>query len=385
MSRHANPASVAPSVLDWALTRAKVTKAELARAVGTSETVVDDWFQGREGPSFRQARAIATRLRVPFGFLFLAEAPPEDLPIPDFRRIAGAPVDLISVDLRDVVLATLRKQAWLSEYLDEESTEPVAVVGRAKGDTSSSAVASDIRSSLGLSSVGTRPTTADAFLRDLVQRVERLGVNVLRSGVVGNNTRRPLSLDEFRGFALSDDHAPVIFINGVDAVQAQVFTLIHELAHIWRGESGISGGIDQLSLSVETWCNHVAADVLVPPAEFEQVWPADVSPDDAIRSLARHFRISRYVIAIRAFESGKVSRDELNRLLDEYRSEGRRSSASSGGDYYRTLIARNGRAFTGGLVEAVGTQRVLIRDAAGLLDAKPGQLSRLARELSGGG
>jgi Zn-dependent peptidase ImmA (M78 family) len=138
---------------------------------------------------------------------------------------------------------------------------------------------------------------------------------------------------------------------------------------------------------VERFANRVAADVLVPPDEFRREWLERVPPRDAIRTASQHFRISRYVIAIRAFESGFIPRDVLDDLLAEYRAEGLRPRAttSSGGDYYKTLIARNGKSFTEGVVDAVGRQRVLVRDAAGLLDAKPGQLPRISREIRGAG
>jgi Zn-dependent peptidase ImmA (M78 family) len=166
---------------------------------------------------------------------------------------------------------------------------------------------------------------------------------------------------------------------------AQIFTLLHELSHIWRGDSGISGGLRQSSLSVETLCNRVAAEVLVPSSEFDQVWSVDEPIADAVRSASRHFRISRYVVAIKAFESGRISRGDLDELLEEYEGEGRRAPTSSGGDYYRTLVSRNGRAFTERVIGAVSRQDVLVRDAASLLDAKPGQLARIGQELGRAG
>ena len=382
MSRHNHPANLSPKVLEWAVARAGVTASDIARSAGTTETNVTQWLDGASSPSFRQAKALAARLRLPFGFLFLPNPPPEELPIPDFRRIAGSKAKSVSVDLRDVVFAVMRRQQWLSDFLRETNAEPVRVVGGARDSDSVIELAGSIRTALKLSSGSARPGNADALMRDLVQRVESLHVNVLRSGIVGNNTHRPLNLDEFRGFALSDEYAPFIFVNGVDATQAQIFTLIHELAHIWRGDSGISGNVTEGSDSAEVFCNRVAAEVLVPAAEFREVWSSDASLHDAIRTAAQHFRISRYVVAIRAFESGLIDRATLSSLLDDYRLEGYRSASRSGGDFYKTLIARNGRTFTSTVVDAVSSQRVLVRDAASLLEAKPAQLSRLGRELS---
>lgn len=115
----------------------------------------------------------------------------------------------------------------------------------------------------------------------------------------------------------------------------------------------------------------------MPSAEFEDFWNDELAVEDAVERASSHFRISRYVIAIRAFESGFVDRDQLDSLIEEYQGAGR--SGSSGGDFYRTLIARNGRSFTSGVVEAVGRQGLLLRDAAGLLDTKPRHLPKVAQ------
>jgi Zn-dependent peptidase ImmA (M78 family) len=382
--RHAHPASITPGVLAWAIERADQDISDLALALGTSTESVENWVDGIKQPTFVQARLIAKRLRVPFGFLFLSTAPPDDLPIPDFRTIDGVAIDSISLDLRDVLLSVLRKQSWLSDYRKESNFDVLEFVGEARDGLSGASIAQLIRRRLDLDGSGSRSTSADGFLRDLIKRVERLGVNVLRSGIVGNNTTRKLNIEEFRGFALSDEFAPFIFINSVDARQAQSFTLMHELVHIFRGDSGISGGTIQAEPGIEALCNQVAADVLVPPDAFAISWTGEVPLRDEIFQLSRRFHVSRYVIAIRAFESSKISQRQLDSLLDEYRSESRSSSRSPGGDFYRTLNARNGHPLTQGVVDAVFGRQTLIKDAAGVLDARAGQLPRIAREIQGG-
>ncbi|HMM61712.1 MAG TPA: ImmA/IrrE family metallo-endopeptidase, partial [Candidatus Rifleibacterium sp.] len=85
----------------------------------------------------------------------------------------------------------------------------------------------------------------ESFFNILVERSEQAGIIILRSGKVGNNTHRTLDVKEFRGFVIYDELAPFIFINGADAKAAQIFTLVHELAHVWLGASGVSNnGLD---------------------------------------------------------------------------------------------------------------------------------------------
>jgi Zn-dependent peptidase ImmA (M78 family) len=384
MSLHEHPAAIEPAVLQWAILRAKAAKSDVASAAGTSEAVVDQWLAGTRKPSFRQARSVADRLRLPFGFLFLATPPPDSLPIPDLRTVGNVPLRQPSVDLRDVILATLRKQDWLSEWLRESGASPVGVVGVARDIDDFRKIAADVARRLKIPTATGRPRRASDFLRLLVERAEALGVNVLRNGVVGNNTKRTLDVNEFRGFCLSDPYAPFIFINGADAAVAQIFTLLHELAHIWRGDTGVSAVVGDDLPPVELLCNRVASEILVPASEISAVWNKHLTADEAASEAARHFRTSRYVVAIKAFERRLIDRATLDDLLDQYRAELRAPKAGGGGDFYRTLISRNGKSFTSNLAEALNRQHVLVRDAAGLLDAKPSHLAKVVQEVRSG-
>lgn len=373
-----HPAQIEPEILHWAMGRAQVPAADLARAVGTSEAVLTTLLNGQQLPSFHQARKLADKLRIPFGVLFLTEPPVSALPVADFRTI-GRGVQAPSVDLHDVLMAVMRRQDWLRDYLQATGAAPVAMVGSLPEPESDSpeALAAVLRDQLQLETL-VRPSRVDAFFRELVVRAEKAGVNVAKNGVVGNNTSRPLDVAEFRGFALSDEYAPFVFINGADAPGAQLFTLMHELAHIVRGDSGISASDVADAGRIESVCNAAAAEVLVPREEFVDVWQPHAAVDTAIELAAEHFRVSQYVIAIRAFTNSLISHTELSQLLATFRSQHQnRDKGTGGGDFYTNLPVKNGRKFTSHLVDAHRRQHVLLRDAASLLDVKTRTVPKL--------
>jgi Zn-dependent peptidase ImmA (M78 family) len=273
---------------------------------------------------------------------------------------------------------------WLREYRQfTQEAEPLPFVGRFAPSSSAEEVAHDLSETLGVSiKVRLQSSTRDDLLRNLIETAELAGVLVLRNGVVGNNTHRPLNVEEFRGFAYCDQFAPVIFINGRDARAAQVFTLVHELAHIWVNESGLSNPDFQKSArehsnQVERFCDSVAAETLVPERDFLAEWKLSSPVSTNIRRLAGYFKVSNIVVLRRANELGKISRKQF---LDEYAmtlSQARTSSP--GGDGRRNVLTRNSSTFTRTLIEAVLTGHTTEKEAAALLSLKVPSFDRFVR------
>jgi hypothetical protein len=208
--------------------------------------------------------------------LFMPEVPPPDNPnIPDLRTISGKQLTNPSLAFRNVLNDTVIRQEWIREERIEQGAVPLDYVGRFSTADDPKTVAADMRHVLQLESADRAEChDFDAFLRHLVNRAESVGALVMRSAIVGHDTHRKLDVKEFRGFAISDAFAPVVFINDVDAKAAQVFTLAHELAHIWIGADGVSDRRpnqkeDSLN-AIELFCDKVAAELLVPETEFKQ-------------------------------------------------------------------------------------------------------------------
>jgi Zn-dependent peptidase ImmA (M78 family) len=231
-------------------------------------------------------------------------------------------------------------------------------------------VARNIRHALGFNLKERRemPTWTEA-LRRFIQQADSFGIMVMVSGIVGSNTRRPLNPKEFRGFAISDPLAPLVFINGKDTRAAQMFTLAHELAHIWLGETALSdvSPITMPSNNVEVWCNQVAAELLVPLSALQEAHESRNSLREELDHLARWFKVSTLVILRRLHDAGKLTREELwqaynkevDRLLDR--------SNQGGGNFYLTLPARVSRRFAQALVISTLEGQTLHRDAFRML------------------
>jgi len=194
-------------------------------------------------------------------------------------------------------------------------------------------------------------------------------VLVMVNGVVGNNNHRRLDPEEFRGFALADKLAPLVFINGADTKAAQMFTLAHELAHIWGGQTGLSdvGLVSAPTHTIERWCNRVAAELLVPLATFRTEYKRGEDLRSALDRLARRFKVSTLVILRRVHDAGGLTWDELGQAYQQELDRLRGMPRSSGGDFYLTQAARVGKRFARALVASTLEGQTLHRDAFRLL------------------
>ena len=311
----------------------------VAKRTGTTLAKAEEWEEGASRPSFRQASRWADVTHVPFAYLFLSK-PPEGAPsIPDLRTIAGSASQAESADFIDALTSVEFKMDWYRDYRVSRGAEKLPFVGRflTRSQPTPDVVAKDMRQVLRLSADDRRTARNwDEYLRLLVTRAEEAGIWVMRSGVVGNNTHRPLSVDVFRGFAISDPVVPLVFINVRDARAAQIFTLAHELAHLWIGETGISDPFAEnlapaASGGVEALCNATAAELLVPRDEFEREWrPRDELVENASR-LSTHFRVSRIVIAIRAKVLKLVTATDFQDFLASERAKWAREREDTAG------------------------------------------------------
>jgi Zn-dependent peptidase ImmA (M78 family) len=340
---------VKPTLLRWARARAGLQLDDLARRFPR----LAQWESGEAHPTRKQLERFAKATHATVDHLLQKKPPVERVPIPDFRAAGNARIGQPSPNLLDTLSLGLQRQAWYRDFARAQGDKPLAFVGSAKLTSDIVATAVAMRSELGLDLEERRTIPAwDKMLRRLSNGADALGILVMVNGVVGNNSYRRLDPQEFRGFALADARAPVVFINGADAKATHMFTLVHALAHVWLGQSALSDVTPIMvpEHDVERWCSAVAAEVLVPLDALRVEYRRGEELRNALSRHARRFKVSTPVILRRIHDLGGVAHNELRQAYERELERLRPKRKSSGGDFYRTQGVRLGRRFACALV-----------------------------------
>lgn len=362
---------VNPEFFAWAIERARGELHEFSAQFSR----LPQWIAGSAKPTFKQLENFARRTHVPFGFFFLPEPPREPLPIADFRTLGGAALESPSANLLDTIYLCQQRQDWYRDFCRSTGEPPLTLVGSLTTDTTPVDAAALIRDQVGFDTEQRKQcSTWSEALRQLVAHCEDAGILVMISGVVANSTRRVLDPEEFRGFCLVDQLAPVVFVNGSDSKSAQMFTLMHEVAHLWLGQGGVSNAspASHGRKKIETWCNAVAAEFLVPIDALLEELDRAHGIDDEVRRLCRIFKVSSLVVLRRLLDARILTRERFDTLYAEelVRLQGLEANKSGGGDFYNTEAVRVSRRFARALLMSTYEGNTLFRDASRLLGVK---------------
>ncbi|MCX7998190.1 MAG: ImmA/IrrE family metallo-endopeptidase [Leptospiraceae bacterium] len=347
-----------PEIFDWAIRRGRFSVVELKEKF----PLLEKWLNHTDRPTLRQLEKLADFLRIPFGLFFLNEPPREESLFPFFRTKAE-PIHM-SLELLDTIASVKRKQDWIHDNLAFLNIKPLDFVGSVKEQDNPREVAKKIRAALSLTeNWASRCKTWEESFNFLIEKIEELGIFVIINGVVANNTHRTLNVEEFRGFVLVSQYAPFIFVNGQDAKAAQMFTLAHELAHVWVGKSA---GFDLREMlpaedTLEKFCDKVASETLVPEEEFLLKWKA-LKKRNALRELARDFKVSEIVIARKALDANCITLKEFLQFYKAYIQKSK-TKTSRGGNFYANQVRKVSKRFAQIVNIAAKQELLLYREA----------------------
>ena len=370
--------SIKPDFFTWAIRRSGKEMRQLRKKFKK----LPEWTEGTGQPTLRQLEEFAKATFVPIGYFFLNKPPDEAIPISDFRTMKNVEISHPSPNLLDTIYLCQQRQYWYHNFVRSEYGEKVSFVGSLDRKESIEKTAENMRSYFKIDlEENKKIRTWEEYLKLFVNKVRERGVMVMISGIVRSNTRRKLDTNEFRGFALSEDFAPLIFINGADSKSAQMFTLAHELAHIGLGKSVLSNAdlFSRPSNNLEVWCNKVAAEFLVPLKSIKETGLNNLKQ---VPELTRIYKVSSLVILRRLFDAKSISRNEFERA---YKKECKRLikiSQKKGGDFYRTTESRVGTHFARDVMISVFEGQTTFTEAMRLLCVKrAGTLNTLGKRL----
>lgn len=377
---------VAPAMLAWARQRSGHEEAYLIRKFPQ----LNLWERGELFPTLKQLEDYARTTYTSIGYFFLQEPPTDRLPIPDFRTMGDERVAIPSPHLLEMIAICQERQAWYRDYMLSEGEDPVTFVGSLTEDIPIEEAADQMRSHLGFD-VEERdqfPTWSEALGR-LSENAEAAGVLVMISSIVGSNTHRKLDSEEFRGFALADPYAPLVFINGADTKAAQIFTLAHELAHVWLGQSAVSNSaldrpnpVSEPKSKLERWCNAVAAELLVPLRVLLQDFRQHADLTDEVKRLAKRYKVSTLVVLRRVFDASLLDWNQFRSAYDAERDRVMDARESSGGNFYHTQPVRVSKRFARAIIAHTLEGQTPYRDAFRLLGFRsPSAFEGLGRTL----
>jgi len=358
--------NIEPRMITWAIARAGFPLKDFTE----KHPNVLEWLEQKKQPTVKQLEDFSNKVYLPFGYLFLPEPPIEQVPIPFFRT-GQSNATKVSLPVQETVRILKYRQDWLSDYLQENDGEPLGFVGRFGLNNTPEEIAADMRNTLNLTQdwAAQLPTWSDAK-SFLTQKIEDAGIVVVFNSVVENNNHRKIEVAECRGFVLVNQYAPFLFVNSADSKAAQMFTLAHELAHVWAGHSA---GFDSRQMlpaddPIERLCDQVAAEFLVPSTEFERFW----AEMPHIEAAARHFKVSPIVAGRRALDLGLIDKNIFFGFYNDYihRDFEKKANQSGGGDFYATQRVRLGRAFIARIHQALKSGKILHRDVYRLTGLK---------------
>lgn len=373
-----------PLVLDWAANNIGVSWSDLADEIITAKQKREEKLNAAYAGqlTISQAEKVSKRTSTPFGYLFLKTPPSIIKPsIPDLRTIQNRIP--LSNNFYDTLEDTQKKLDWYKDYLKEiDELTPLPFVKKftLNDNLSVEKVVRDIKETIGFDEDFCKYTKKESYYSKVSALIEQIGIFVFTNGIVKNSTNKKLDTTEFRGFAIADMFAPAVFVNNSDALSAQLFTLIHEVAHIWIGESGVSEICTDNN--IEKFCNKVAAEFLMPSSEFLEIWERLTTGKQScstehIEDIASIFMVSNFAAGIKAFHLNLINQSQLNdiraRTIRTYHSR----KKGSGGNFYATLPVRNSKKLLNIIVNQAMSQKILLREAASLLNTKPDTIVRL--------
>lgn len=389
----ADKAYITPNVLKWARESARMTEETAAAKVSVKVDRLKEWEAGTSQPTIKQAQKLAKAYKRPFALFFLPEIPRDFQPLQDFRKSGSKPLTTSSIF---IIREIQQKQAWISDVYSENQEEKLDFVGRFSIEDDPQSVAKDILDTL---KINPALYKTDNPIKEWIDAAESNGIFVSRTSFI--HSRLKLDSEELQGFAIADAHAPFVFVNSDDWNAPQLFTLVHELAHIWIAETGISNEVEpdlkqkDKFHPVELFCNEVAANALMPKEIILNFDSASFNNSKDVFKVAKPLGVSSFALLVRALNLNIISLpiyQKLKKQADidfaeylkkeaEKKAKQKEKDKQGGPNYFLLQLNRNSRLFTQTVLDAFRGGFIEPTLASNLLNVQVNKFSKLESQL----
>lgn len=384
---------ITSEVLKWARKSAKITVENAAKKVAVSPERYLTWEDGSDFPTIRQAKVLAKCFRRPFSLFFLPEIPKDFHPLQDYRRDNAKELDTASLFIiRDIQ----EKQHWISELFEEIGEETLPFVGKYSINDHPEDVAKDLLATLKINPNAYKK----AAITEWIDKAERAGIFISRASFL--HSKLVLDRDLIQGFAIANNYAPFVFVNSKDWSAPQLFTLVHELAHIWIAKSGISNDIaidftDQPKSKfdpVELFCNQVAANALMPREIITQLGKNTFESNHTVIKQAKELGVSSFALCIRALNLKLISQSKYKHLKQEAQNElemflerekikkEKQREQKGGPDAYLLRLNKNSKLFTRIVIDSFNNGSLSPSIASNLLNTQINKFPKFEKLLA---
>lgn len=386
-------AFITPEILKWARESAKISVEDAAKKVSVSSERYLTWEEGNDFPTIRQAKVLAKHFRRAFSLFFLPEIPKDFQPLQDYRRDDAKELDTASLFIiRDVQ----EKQGWISDLFEETREAELPFVGRFTMNDNPEDVAKDILNTLKINPANYQRKP----IYEWIEKTEKAGIFISRASNV--HSRLTLDKDLIKGFAIADKFAPFVFVNSKDWNAPQLFTLVHELAHIWIAKSGISNEID-IDLNdkpkskfhpVELFCNQVAANALMPREIITQLGTETFKSQTKVFKQAKELGISSFALLVRVLnlelittlqyrELKEHAENEYEKFLEKEKIRREKQKEKKIKlDTYLLRLNKNGKLFTRIVMDSFNNGSLSPSIASNLLNTQINKFSKFEKLLA---
>lgn len=380
-------AFINPEIIVWARMTARMSPDEAACRLHVNADLLKSWENGIGYPTVSQAEKLSQIYRRPLAVFYLPKPPKDSHALPDFRAVGAS--GEYSTALTFIIRDIQQRQSWIREFLIEQGECALPFVGKLSENNTPEQIAGNMKEVLGIDDY----IESENVLRNWINKVE--SKRIFLSFTSNVHTRLKIDAEEVRGFALCDDITPFIFINSNEHEDAQLFTLLHELAHIWINKPGVSNiefrDYDPKHYDrTELFCNEVAAETLLPLKRVTDFFGENKEIDlDRIDNFAGFMKVSPYFVSVRLLKAGIINNGQFEQfqpvlrvrfeheLANKEKQRKRLKQQEGVLNVYSLQIKKNSRAFTHIVYDGYKEGKISGYDASLLLGVKLNKFNKL--------